>query len=73
MGNDPDTSTPHLDVLLDGIRVTEILNISARTLWSLVASGEIPVVRIRRRRLFDPADVRVYIDAAKNTKKGARP
>ncbi|XVJ59538.1 MAG: helix-turn-helix domain-containing protein [Tepidisphaera sp.] len=58
--------------LLDTTQVTAILNISARTLWSLVASGEIPVVRIRRRRLFDPADVRAYIEAAKSGGKGGR-
>lgn len=56
---DPDSA------LLDMKAAAAWLNVSTRTLWSMAASGEIPVVRIRRRRLFDRADLRRYIDAAK--------
>ncbi len=37
------------------------LGVSARTLWSLTASGEIPHVRIRRRVLYDLSDLDAQI------------
>lgn len=70
---DESPQVPAPPALLNASHVTKILGISERTLWSLTASGEIPVVRIRRRRLFDPADIRAYIEAAKSGRKGGRP
>jgi excisionase family DNA binding protein len=41
------------------------LGISERTLWALTDAGEIPVVRIGRRVLYDLADLHEFIERAK--------
>jgi hypothetical protein len=59
------------DVIGDAVRplwplphTAKVLNLSERTLKSLVARGAIKVVRVSPRRIaFDPADVGRYIDA----------
>ncbi len=38
------------------------LRVSRRTVWSLTASGELPVVRIRRCVRYRPEDVLAYRD-----------
>jgi len=54
--------TPAKDELLWDVRRTaQSLNISERTLWSMTKAGEIPHIRIRRRVLFDPQDVKGWI------------
>lgn len=42
------------------------LSISDRKLWSLTASGQMPCVRVGRRVLYDPTDLRDWIDNLKN-------
>ena len=52
------------DPLLDLAGAAERLNVSERTVESLVASGEIPVVRIgtgRGVRRFDPAGLDAFV------------
>jgi len=44
-----------------------VLNVTHRTLWSLVDRGELPAVRFGRSVRIDPADLRAFIDAAKTT------
>jgi len=43
------------------------LGISERTLWTLTDAGEIPVVRIGRRVLYDLADLRAFVERTKST------
>jgi excisionase family DNA binding protein len=68
-----DASTNAGTRLLDVKEAAAFLNVSTRTLWSMANSGELPSVRIRRRVLFDLRDLEAFIEAAKSTKKGARP
>ena len=47
--------------------VARMLSVSARTVWSLVRAGDLPVVRIGKRSTrFDPADVARLIAANKS-------
>lgn len=41
------------------------LSISTRKLWELTNCREIPSVRIGRRVLYDPSDLRAWIDKQK--------
>ena len=41
------------------------MNISERTLWSLMSDGKIPCVRIGRSVRYDPSDIRAWIEAQK--------
>jgi excisionase family DNA binding protein len=43
----------------------KMLGIGERNLWSLQNRGEIPTVKIGRRRLFDPRDLSAFIDRCK--------
>lgn len=61
----PVCSTQPVEPLVDYRRAAEILGISTRKLWSLVAEGAIPAVRIGRAVRFDPADLRKFIAANK--------
>jgi excisionase family DNA binding protein len=38
-----------------------LLSISERTLFQLVADGEIPVIRLKRKVLFRPADLNAWL------------
>ena len=40
-----------------------MLSISERTLWSLMASGQIPHLRIGRLVRYSVADLRAWVDA----------
>ena len=46
------------------------LGISERLLWSLTNAGDIPHVRINRRVLYSPEDLRDWIA---RSRKGGRP
>ena len=52
-------------ILMDLHEVARALHVSERTAWGLVKAGDLPAVRIGRRLLFDPADLRVYIERQK--------
>lgn len=51
--------------LLKPDEAAKALAISARKLWAMTASGEIPCVRLGRSVRYDMADLRSVIDAAK--------
>ncbi|MCE9544000.1 MAG: helix-turn-helix domain-containing protein [Planctomycetia bacterium] len=57
--------TPAEKMLISMKEAANTLGISRRLLWSLTASQEIPCVRIRSRVLFDPADLRNWIESHK--------
>ena len=57
-------STPKL--LLSAQAASEALSICPKSLWShTVPRGSIPCIRIGARGLYDPADLRRWIDAQK--------
>ena len=58
-------------MLLTARQAARVLTISARTLWSLTKDGQIPAVRIGRAVRYDPADLRRWIDRAKDSQKAS--
>ncbi|HEX5103218.1 MAG TPA: helix-turn-helix domain-containing protein [Pirellulaceae bacterium] len=48
----PDASAREETLLLDERTTARLLGVSSRTLWTLSAAGEIPFVRIGRRKLY---------------------
>lgn len=63
---DTHPTEPMLIGMADAARM---IGVSARTLWSMANAGELPIVRIRRRVLFNVAALREWVDA--RTKGGA--
>ena len=58
------TLSPNPSPLLVGMNdAARMLGVSARTLWSMANSGELPTVRVRRRVLFNVEALRAWIDA----------
>ena len=55
--------------LLSAKQAAKILAISERKLWSLTTSRDIPCVRIGRAVRYDVADLRAFIDRAKQNGK----
>jgi excisionase family DNA binding protein len=51
--------------LLNNQEAAEILGISPFSLRGKVLRREVPFVKIGRRTLFDPADLRAFIEARK--------
>lgn len=58
----PDSAKPAA-LLFTPAQAAEALSISPRKLWSLTASGEIPVVRIGRAVRYPVDRLREWIDA----------
>jgi excisionase family DNA binding protein len=59
-------------ILLTAKQAAKLLNISERTLYARTADGSIAVVRIGNRGIrYDPADLRRWIERAKNSEKSA--
>ncbi len=58
-------NNPIIEQLLSYQQAGQILGVSARTIWSLVDSGDLPVVRFGRSVRVDPADLRAFIEKAK--------
>ena len=52
-------------LLLNAKDTAEALSIGLRKLWELTNRGEIPCVRIGRRVLYDPQDLRAWIEQQK--------
>jgi excisionase family DNA binding protein len=52
-------------LLLGAREAARALAVSARTLWALTKSGEVPHVRVGRRVLYDPQDLRAWVDRLK--------
>lgn len=55
--------------LIDARRSTALLGIKSRKFWELSNAGAFPTVRIGRRVLFDPADLRAYADKCKGGRR----
>ncbi len=57
-------------ILLTVRQAAKLLNLSERTLFTLTKAGKIPVVKIGDRGIrYDPADLRAWINSAKNLGK----
>jgi excisionase family DNA binding protein len=54
-----------LERLLDNTEAAKLLNISPFSLRGKVLRREVPFIKIGRRTLFDPVDLRAFIEAAK--------
>jgi len=59
------TPAPMVEKLLTYKQAGELLGVTERTVWTLVADGELPAVRFGRSVRIDPADLRAYIDSRK--------
>jgi excisionase family DNA binding protein len=66
-------SEPTIEPMLLTVRqAAKVLSISERTLWTLTKTGAIPAVRFGGRNVrYDPADLRRWIEHAKNSEKSA--
>ena len=58
-------------MLLTVRQAAKVLSISERTLFTLTQDGQIPAVRFGRSVRYDPADLRRWIEAAKNSRKAS--
>ena len=58
-------TTQPADRLLNRSEAADLLNVSRRTIGNLVADGRLRPVRLGRRVLFDPHDMRQLIESAK--------
>jgi excisionase family DNA binding protein len=58
--------TDSVDKLLTVSDLMASLRISRPTLYRLLKSGQLIPVRIGKRTLFDPADIRAFIEASKS-------
>jgi excisionase family DNA binding protein len=56
-------------MLLTVRQASKVLSISERSLWTLTANGEIQAVRFGRSVRYDPADLKKWIEAKKNSQK----
>ncbi len=61
------TETPMEPLLMTARQTARALCISERLLYSITKLGELKAVRCGRRVLYDPADVRAWIESAKNS------
>lgn len=52
-------------LLIDCTTAAKMLSISERTLWAYTKEGKIPHVRLGRRVLYDPEDLRAWRDQNK--------
>jgi len=63
------TQTTKIEPLLSLVETREVLGVSRMTLWRIVDRGDLPVVRIGGRPLFDPEDLRAFIAANRAPKR----
>jgi excisionase family DNA binding protein len=55
-------------LLVNSATAARMLSVCSKTLWSLTARGEIPVVQVGRAVRYSPDDLRAWIA----TKRGAK-
>lgn len=54
-----------MEQLLNNEQAAKLLNISPFSLRGKVSRREVPFIKIGRRTLFDPVDLKAFIEAAK--------
>ncbi len=60
------TGGAEIERLLGLQEVARILGVSCRTIKTLIHEGDLASVKVRRRRLVKPQDLRAYMDALEN-------
>jgi len=55
-----------IEPLLSIEEVSQVLHISERGIYRLVNSGELARVKVGQRTLFDPADIRRFIESRRD-------
>jgi len=58
---------PTVELLLTYRAAGRVLGVTERTVWTYVQRGELPAVRFGGSVRIDPADLRVFINKAKQT------
>lgn len=61
---------PISPLLIGSREAAQALSVCERTLWELTNRGDMPCVRIGRRVLYSPADLRTWIDRQKGGHNG---
>ena len=61
------TTTTSIERLLTYPEAAELLGVTARTVWNLVHRGELRAVRFGGSVRIDPADLRAFVESAKNS------
>lgn len=56
-------------LLISAEEAAKLLGLSAKLVWSMTKAGELPVVRVRRRTMYSPAALRLWIE---NNTEGPR-
>jgi excisionase family DNA binding protein len=51
-----------METLLTVDQTAKMLCVSPRTVWTLTHDGALASIKIGRRVLYDPADVRAFVD-----------
>ncbi len=59
-------NTPTTVLLMNGREAAIALRVSYRSFCRLISDKRLRSVRIGRRRMFDPADLRAFIEACKD-------
>ncbi len=68
----PPTATDETaQLLLDVPTAARALGLCEKSLWTLSNCGDLPVVRVGRRVLYDPADLKAWIAATKSISRPA--
>ena len=65
MTNATTTPAPTVEPLLTYRACAHLLGVTDRTVYSLVRRGDLPAVRFGRSVRIDPADLRRFVDRAK--------
>jgi len=66
-----ENNCPIEPILIDANAAARALGICSKTVWSLTNRGDLPCVRIGQRVLYDPHDLRSWVDRQKTGTKEA--
>lgn len=59
-----DETLGNLPMLISATKAAELLGISARHLWTLTKSGDVPCNRVGRRVMYSPALLQVWVNSS---------
>lgn len=58
-----DENFENLPMLISATKAAELLGISARHLWTLTKSGDIPCIRVGRRVMYSPTLLQEWVNS----------
>lgn len=64
IGKRVDENLKNLPMLISATKAAELLGISARHLWTLTKSGNVPCNRIGRRVMYSPNLLQVWVNSS---------